>query len=271
MNNREKGVALRAFRLLLRPLVRILLRSGITWKETADVCKLTFVEVATKEFGLHGRPTNISRVAIMTGIGRREVSRLRRHAVGEPVTDLDSLNSATRVLTGWHLDPAYTAADGAPRELEFDGRGADFSALARKYAPDTPPITMLRELQRVGAVEESGEHRLRVLKRYYMPLAMDPEAVLRAGSMLQDLGNTTYYNLARRDGDPTRFQGRATNQHMRIADAPAFREYLESEGQALLERVDAWLSRHEAPANGRRPHKAVRLGVGVYQIEDDGT
>jgi len=265
----SKKVVLKAFRLLLQPLVRILLRSGVTWKEAAEICKVTFVDVATKEFGLHGRPTNISRVAIMTGIGRRDVSRLRKLLAEEQPADLRSMNSATRLLTGWHLDPDYVTESGKPRDLRFDGDDPGFAALARKYAADTAPITMLRELQRVGAVAESDNGRLRVLQRYYMPLAMDADAIVRVGSVLQDIGNTVDYNLVRKTADSTRFEGRATNPSVARADVKKFRAFLEEEGQAFLERVDEWLSRHEVAGEASRPQRTMRLGVGIYQIQDE--
>ena len=266
--NSQKNV-LKSFRLILKPLVRILLRSGITWKEAAEVCKTTFVEVATNEFGLHGRPTNISRVAIMTGLGRRDVSRLRKLLDTEQLPDLGKMNNATRVLTGWHLDRDYRTDSGKPRQIRVEGDSQSFSVLTRKYAGDIAPITMLRELLRVGAVAERTDGTLQVLKRYYMPLPMDPDAVFRAGSVLQDLGNTIDYNLVRDADDPTRFEGRATNANVRNVDVKAFRAFLETEGQDLLERVDEWLARHEPSADTRRKYKITRLGVGVYQIQDD--
>jgi len=269
MTNNPKNVVLKAFRLLLQPLVRILLRSGVTWKEAAEVCKTTFVEVATNEFGLHGRPTNLSRVAIMTGIGRRDVSRLRKLLAEEQPADLRSMNSATRLLTGWHLDADYLTDSGTTRQLDFDGDVPSFSALARKYAADTAPITMLRELQRVGAVEVDEAGRLRALKRFYMPLAMDADAVLRAGSVVQDLGNTIDYNLVRSADDVSRFEGRATNARVRRSDAEAYRAFLETEAQGFLERVDEWLAHHEVPEDAGRKQKTVRLGIGVFQIQDD--
>jgi hypothetical protein len=269
MSDNPKNVVLKAFRLLLQPLVRILLRSGVTWKEAAEVCKTTFVAVATNEYGLHGRPTNLSRVAIMTGIGRRDVSRLRKLLAEEQPADLRGMNSATRLLTGWHLDSDYLNDSGAPRELVFDGGLPSFSTLARKYAADTAPITMLRELQRVGAVEAGSEGRLRALKRFYMPLAMDTGALLRAGSVLQDLGNTIDYNLVRGAAGASRFEGRASNARVRCTDAAAYREFVETEAQGFLEHVDEWLARHEIPEDVGRKQKTVRLGIGVFQIQDD--
>ena len=74
--NSPVSTALRsACRTLLRPIALILLRGGITWKEFAELSKSVFVSVATDEFGIRGRPTNVSRVSILTGISRKEVNR----------------------------------------------------------------------------------------------------------------------------------------------------------------------------------------------------
>lgn len=271
MSDDIKRAALAAFRLALEPVLRILLRSGVTWKEAAEVCKSAMVAVATRDFGLHGRVTNISRVAIMTGLGRREVRRLRDDLEREQPAEAAHTGGATRVLTGWYLDPDFSTEEGLPRDLPFEGEGPSFVALCRRYAGDIAPITMLRELLRVGAAAEGESGAIQARKRYYMPLQMDPEALLRAGSMLADMGQSVNYNLGRSGDDPSRFIGRATNAHLRPADARAFRAFLEREGQAFLERVDEWLSSREqqAPAASARP-KTVRLGVGVYQIEDGG-
>ena len=37
-----------------------------------------YVDVAGRDYGLQGRPTNASRVAMITGLSRREVSRVRK-------------------------------------------------------------------------------------------------------------------------------------------------------------------------------------------------
>jgi hypothetical protein len=179
------------------------------------------------------------------------------------------MNAATRVLTGWHLDPEFLDADGLPRVLPVQGEGATFTTLARRYGGDIAVITMLHELHRAGALVEEADGSLRVLKRYYMPVLMDPSATVQAGSLLADLGDAAYYNLTRPAGAPTRFVGRATNTQMRAVDAAAFRAWLEDEGQAFLERADAWLSEHEARAESPRRQRLLRFGVGLFQIQDD--
>ena len=275
MSNDPKRAAPAALRLALRPVFRLLLRSGVTWQDASDICKATLVEVATTEYGLHGRPTNMSRVAIMTGLGRREVKRLRDLLAEAPPIEPGRLHGATRVLTGWYLDGDFTDESGLPLELRFeqgpDGSdGPTFTDLCRRYGGDLAPVTMRRELSRVGALEELPDGSLRVLKRYYMPLQMDPDAMVRAGSMLEDLGSTVSFNLGKPEGEPSRFAGRATNTRIRPADARRFVAFLEKEGQAFLERVDEWLSRHEAPpADGGTKSRTLRVGAGVYGIHDE--
>lgn len=269
MSDAVESASLRAFRLLLRPVVRMLLRSGVTWREAAQACKAVFVEIATEDYGLHGRPTSISRVAILTGLGRREVSRMRRQSAVEEPGELVRMNAATRVLTAWHLDPEFVSPSGEPRVLSFAGDSDSFTALASRYCGDIAAVTMLHELSRVGAIEELSDGRLRVLKRYYMPVVVDPTAILQAGSMLNDLGNTAHYNLVRPSTATSRFLGRATNTRIRVADAADFRAFIEAEGQALLERADAWLEQRAVAEGSPRAQRVRRLGIGIFQIEDD--
>lgn len=258
-----KQVALDALRLMFRPVARILLRAGITWRELAEVCKLTLVEVATEEFGIRGRPTNISRVAIMTGISRREVRRLRDRLEDASVADFTRMNSATRVLSGWFTDPDFSMAGNSPLPLGAAGESPSFEALCARYCGDVAPSTMLKELKRVGAVEESADGTLSARMRVYMPVHMDPEQVLTSGSVLEDLGDTVAYNLHREEGDLPRFERRATNTEMPARVVPEFKDFLDREGQAFLERVDAWLSEHE----DTKSDSQVRLGLGTYWIQ----
>ena len=78
-----KDPILNACRHALRPIVRVLLRNGVTWSEFADLGKELFVDVARSDYGIQGRPTNTARVALMTGLSRREVTRVKGALAGE--------------------------------------------------------------------------------------------------------------------------------------------------------------------------------------------
>ena len=68
----------RALRQVLRPLVRLMLAQGITYPYLLELLKGLFVEVADKEFRLDARPPTDSRISLVSGVHRKDVSRLRQ-------------------------------------------------------------------------------------------------------------------------------------------------------------------------------------------------
>jgi len=266
MKSDPKATMLKACRAMLRPIVRLLLKNGVMWKEFAELSKSVYVEVAGRDYGIGGRRTNASRVSILTGLTRREVKRQRDLLEGEPAPAQSKTSNATRLLSGWFQDPDFIGDDGAPLPLTREGREASFAALHRRYGGDIPASAMLKELIQAGAVAEGGG-QLRAISRYYMPDPLDPEAVIRAGSVVNDLGSTVAWNLVRPEGAPSRIEGRATEPRVPVRRVTEFREFLEEHGQAFLELVDRWLHENRAPSDSDK--KTVRLGAGVYMIENE--
>jgi hypothetical protein len=258
---------LNACRLWLRPVARWLLRSGVTWKEFSELSRAVFVDTATEEFGLRGRPTNVSRVALLTGLTRREVRRVRAENVERENEAADeSLNHASRVLTGWHLDADFLDREGRPRELPATGPAPSFEVLLKRYAGDIPTTALVKELVKSGSIERLDGGAYRALRRYYMPRAMDGRAVERAGSVLADVATTIEHNLSRTEREPSRFEGRAQNRHIDPRHLPAFRAFVEREAQGLLERMDDWLATREVESGAAAA--PLRLGIGLYAIHD---
>jgi len=255
-----------ACRSMLRPVVRLLLKNGVTWKEFADLSKSIYVEVAGDDYGISGRQTNASRVSILTGLTRREVKKQRDQLAGVPAPRPGKTSNATRLLSGWFQDPEFADDGGTPRVLRREGESGSFEALHRRYGGDIPAVAMLKELTAAGAIRET-EGGLQAISRYYMPSPLDPETVVRAGSVLNDLGTTVTWNLTRPEDEPSRFEGRATEPRVPLRLVGNFRDYMEARGQAFLEEVDRWLHQHRLEPDDDT--QAARLGVGVYMIANE--
>jgi len=253
---------------LLEPIVLRLLKSGITWREFADLAKVKFVQVATDEFGIRGRPTNASRVAIITGIDRRDVRKLRLAAAEQPSSEAGFMSKPTQVLEGWFHDSDFRTSRGEPRDLQVSEGDDSFAALVGRYAPRIPHVAMIKELLAVGAIEELPDGRLRALKRNYIPRELTDNQIRLWGSVLQDLGTTFEHNISRDETDPPRFERRAISLRVDVKALPQFRELLEREGQAFLERIDDWITAHEVGSSADEEAIGIRLGVGVYHIQD---
>jgi hypothetical protein len=262
----EPRYILEACRRALRPIARWMLSAGVTWKEFAEISRRVFVAVATDEFGIKGRPTNVSRVALMTGLTRREVRQQRALLASVGAQTVDRVHHATRVLTGWHRDREFLDPQGKPLALPEEGPVPSFQALLKRYAGDIPPGALAKELLRAGCVERTSDRTYRALSRTYIPRHLDDVAVTRSGDVLADLATTVEFNLSRPDGSASRIERRAHNRRMDPKLIPEFRALLEREAQTLLERMDDWLSERELPET--HAGRTVRLGLGIYQITE---
>jgi hypothetical protein len=261
---------LAATRQWLKPAIFVLLRCGVTWKEFSELARSTYVEVATQKFGKRGRPTNVSRTAVLTGLARREVRKQRDLLEAGPEVLPGYVTKASLVLSSWHLDPDYVDKNGKPALLRLNGEGTSFTSLLRRCGGgDIRATTLLRELVSAGAVRQRPDGRLEALQRNYIPHTMDEHLIRLWGTVLADVAGTFAHNLTRTGRMPLRFERAAVNARVDASALPEFRRFLESEGQAFLERVDAWLMEHQVPESARDANEeSLRLGAGMYHIQD---
>lgn len=158
---------------LLGPLVRLLIERGVSHRTFSELAKRAYVQQATDHYGIRGRPTNISRVAVMTGLTRKEVKRVRQTVESDdPTGNLDkTFAPSATVLAGWMQDPRFSSSEGKPNSLPFNHdvpgtskESPTFAELIRSYAGDIPPGAIRTELKRTGAVVESNKGHLTLIR-----------------------------------------------------------------------------------------------------------
>lgn len=260
-----KSVVRQSCRILLRPIASVVMKCGMTWKEFSDLSKSVFVEVATEEFGIRGRPTNISRVSILTGISRKEVKR-QRDLLQTPQASFSSKTSdASRVLSGWHQDSQYLDENGSPLALSEFGPAPSFETLFAGYGGDTPEQTLIKELKSARSIAVGEDGRLIAKSRYHMPIAMTEGNIRFFGQNLFDHAHTLSKNITG-ESDERRMEGFAVDDNISHAAAAEFRVFIDRRGQEFLEEVDDWLCRHRSASPDNKT-KSVRLGVGLYAVD----
>jgi len=247
-----------ALRTLLRPVIRLMVALGFNARDFMEVAKVVYAEVATEEYGKRGRPANVSRVALLTGLTRREVSRLRKVSAHDPLDLEDPMVPVGRVLSDWHQDPQYLDTRGLPKKLPLE---PTFMALVNKHRGDIPATTIVKELQDHGSIAVDGG-LVTALSRYFMPFELDSQAIERFGRVMGDMGSAISRNLIATDREQATFEGRAVNELVATTAIDAFRKFLDRRAMEFLEDVDDWLSDHNEPGDGQ----ATRLGVGIYTI-----
>ncbi len=268
MSENFKATLLSAFRPLMRPLIRILVRNGVSYGEFAELLKSVFVDSAQDVLQLPDSRQSVSRIAITTGLTRLEVSRLLTQTDEDAEALLGRLSRVGRLLTGWHQDSDFTGPYGIPYEVQFDGPigRRSFTELVRRYTSDVPADEMLDELKRIGAVLDLGNGYYRVLIRLYIPSAADPAKFHAMSVAFTDLAKTLDQNL-RPDEDQKIFERRVWAPNgITPTDALDFDRYVKDRGQQFLESLDDWLSTREIEAARSGADQSVKVGVAMYMF-----
>ena len=269
MTNEINKALAAAIQRLLRSLVRLLLRHGISHTEFSELAKRVYVDVADREFPLPGRKQSVSRISVLTGLTRKEVSRLQKLGLEDDSLQGEQYNRAARVISGWLQDARFHSGDGKPLDLPVEGRHS-FAELVKDYSGDIPVRAILDELQRVGAVECLKDGHIRLKQRGYVPADSDVDKLYILGTDVADLVSTIDHNLERAD-DPY-FQRKVAYDNLPEECLAEFRQLSGQEAQKLLEHLNDYLSRHDRDSNPQSQGSGrKRAGIGIYYFEQDMT
>ncbi len=256
----------------LKPLIHLLIESGIGHREFAEVAKRAYVDVASSNYGIRGRSTNISRVAVMTGLTRKEVKRVRDELSGATGSQGQKPIPASVILAQWHNDPKFCDEEGNPKDLPFDSAPVTFADLVREYAGDIPPGAIRTELVRVGSAEVLENGSVRALRKYYLP----PEGNERLLRALDRPLAFMVENVRQNNIHPKKPQGYITWPEMIVqvegidpGKVKEIRDYSYREITEMAEEIDRKLSDFADSSSIENGSSPGSVGVGFYFFEAD--
>lgn len=265
----QKNTVLREIlRKLLKPLVRIMLRYGYSYREFNNLAKEVFIEVCYDDFTLEGRKMTASRVAVLTGLDRKEIVKLvNNRQLNQSVTS-QPINRAARVIGGWLQDKDYQTQQGKARAIPVKGDGVSFQTLVGKYGGDITFGPILDELLRINAVEYDCDNNLSLLAEGYLPVSDELEKLKIIGVSAQDLLTTIDYNL--NAPKHPRFQREVVYLNLSQNSINEFKIISHDKSQKLLLELNEWLANKlELDKRLETTQSHSRVGLGIYYIEDD--
>jgi len=268
MADPKSRVLYAAIARILRPLIHILIRNGISYGTFADLAKWLFVDVAKREFALAGRKQTTSRVSVITGLNRKEVKRVSELPVPDDQASSERYNRAARVIAGWRRDKAYSSEKGDPTDLPVSGTGVTFQTLVKKYSGDMPFRAILDELIRVGAAARTDADRVHLLARGYLPTGDENMKIHILGTDVAHLIASIQHNLVP-DERGSFYQRKVMYDNLPQDVLPAFRKLSTASAQKLLEKLDAWLSDHDRDSSSGVSGSGRNIaGLGIYYFEE---
>ncbi|MCP3470060.1 DUF6502 family protein [Bradyrhizobium sp. CCGUVB1N3] len=249
---------------LLRPLVRLCIRSGMTFPALAQLLRELFVNVAEHDFALEGKEQTDSRVSLLTGIHRKEVSRLR--GAGAPVHEAPAAVSLTSaVIARWLAAPEFTDAKGEPLPLPRTaaGEAPSFEQLVASVTKDVRPRAVLDEWLDRELVTINGDDEIELVEAAFVPRGEDDSKWHYLGRNLHDHIAAAAENVS---GPAPRFLERAVHYN---GLSPKLAKRLEARSRELAMEALKTANREANRALAKDKGGDARWNFGIYIYCED--
>lgn len=248
----------------LSSVARLMIQCDLGIGAILQAAKLSFLRAAIAEVVPAGKRNNISRLAVVTGMTRKEVASLLarpKSLVAPPRSE----QRAVKVLRGWRTDPRFLAPTGKPVDLRLTGEPPTFTSLVRAYGGDVTTRAVLKELERVNAVTRDRTGMVKLRRRPSRKNPRSAQQLLEFSALLQDFSGTVCQIVS--DRQPPLYFGFREARVANAAQAALFHRIFAGRAASLLESVGQWRNRH-VPRSAKRPRTSdTCVGIGVYLVE----
>lgn len=267
---------LRAVRRLLRPLVRLMMKGGVTFPVLADTLRRLYVEVAAAEILTDPRSRTDSRISILTGVHRKEIKRLRSLPADQAEAP-EVVTLASQVIARWLGSPLFTDIDGRPRSLSRLAQTGDtapaFEDLVLSVTSDVRPRAVLDDLLSHGVVRLEGGDRVTLNTQAFIPRPGGTEQLFYFARNLHDHIAAAAANIR---SDQPRFLDRSVHyDDLTPAQADALHVYAREAAMRVLLDVNRkaleLVERAPAAESAKDERQRVNLGLYLYWEPDDSS
>ena len=255
-----------ALRRVLRPLVRLMLARGVTLPYLTELLKALLVEVADKEFRIGARAPTDSRVSLVTGVHRKDVSRLRQALESSAETVPQVVSLGAQLVAVWLGSPQYLDEAGRPRPLpRFVSEGGElsFEGLVASVNSDIRSRVVLDEWLRLGVVHFDDARRVCLNAEAFVPAAGFDEKAFYFGHNLHDHAAAAAHNLL--GGQPAFLERSVHYDALSPGSIQRLARQSEEFGmKALLALNKSALAAEQQDAADSTPRQRMTFGIYFY-------
>jgi hypothetical protein len=263
-----KEATVTALKRVLDPLLELMFDAGMTVQEFNKIARDRAVRIATRRVAKETGRESKSRVAIITGLPRSEVTRilssLESVTKGKP-----DQHPARRVLAAWHDNPHFLGPNGDPAVLPIFGKKRSFENLVERYGAGIPVRAMLDELTQLNAIERLEDQKIKAKARVPVMTGLTGRSIAAVGERGGDLLNTLGHNLRR--GSQPLFEATAQIDDGDLDMVTFVRREITEQGTSFINGATSLLNRSQRKRKSKavKPAKTCRLGVTVYYFQDE--
>jgi hypothetical protein len=264
-----RDATLSALSQLIDPILTLMFDSRVTVREFTQLFRAIAVSKAGHRISKETGHSNKSRVSILTGLPRSEVTRLSKEPSSLALSG--TVHHPTRkVLSAWFDDSAFLTNEGEPAILPAFGKRRSFERLVDKHGGGVPVRAMLDELTRIDAIEWLADQRIKPRNRIPMMTGLTASSILMMGERGRSLLQTLISN-AHAIKSPL-FEATAGADNVDAAGISVGRREVLQQGTSFINSIDGLFNQlKRAPVNKawKKEGARKRMGVTVFYFEED--
>ncbi len=258
-----ESVSIKACYLMLQPIIKILLRLGVSYKMFTSIAQKVYIDSV-----LDDEDSNISASAIAarTGISRKRVGQIIE-------VDTDSLSEPTEklavtvVIDNWwdHLDE-----NGKPVHLPAVSEvGLDIKQLVATAKVDLPFSTVLKLIKKSSSIEIDDDGLFYPVSRHNAVDTLSAGGIMDSAATIYSFANTIFRNIFVGQTDPTQllFERRARVPLMSEDDFYRFQEFCGRRLPTLIEEFNDWLDDCVDDCKISAAPNQGLTGIGIYVFD----
>lgn len=180
----------------LKPIVRLCIHFGIDHRNLSEMLKAAFVFIAKEEFKVNGKSQTDSRIALLTGVHRKDVRRLLGRAPGKTGGRQQGL--IANLIAQWLGTPELLNQDGGPKPIPRNPHPdykISFISLAETLTNDIHPRALMDECINRGIIKLTDDGMVHLIVESLIPADDLDEKAHFFGQNIHDHISAAEYNL----------------------------------------------------------------------------
>ncbi|MBE0494438.1 MAG: hypothetical protein IBX48_08860 [Thiomicrospira sp.] len=270
MTSSESSIFIKMVLLVLRPLIRMLLKQGMTYPAFIELVKASYVQVAEQNVAKAKVPTD-SLISVQTGLNRKEVKRLRGINIDSELgAKFKQAGIGAQLVSSWLSQPALLDSNGQPKPLarvESADQNSSFEGLVRSVTKDVHPRSILDDWITRGFAQLDENDQVHLTQTAYVPSADQDEQLFFAQKNLSAHLNSVAHNLEAQPGQPVMFDRAVYYNTLSAESIEILHEWSRQASMKLLS--DFNLKAQALAQDDQSEHTLFSAHLGVYLYRSD--
>jgi hypothetical protein len=293
----EPALAAQSVARVLQPLARLMIDHGLQLPSMMELLKEALVGEAERTYALADKGSSDTRIALLTGVHRKDVKRLRGSKVGKtangkasnaglltanPIGANVTANVAAKaesapdmpiaasVVARWISEPRFLNADHTPRPLgRTPSRGnvgaPDFTTLVAEVSTDLGARAVLDELVRLGVVALTEDGNVTLKSAAFVPKEGLSESFAFLSANVSDHLAASVHNMSPHRVGPAMLEQSAYSSGLSADQADALQKLARRLwAQSLQQFLQMATVAEQRSENAPGPKYRVRYGTYFY-------